>query len=397
MGRTVKGWWDANRGRWLARLGPKSEKTGKPKPIPLLTEDGRPIAEDDTAGRDAAIARIMGERSTRRREQQGPTVEEVCQAYLDWHKEQGSAPATIKAHFDQLRRFTEFVSGGTRYGDRPAASIVPEDMGSIKRSGRGSIRHCYMSVMACWRWAHRAIEDRRPVRLIPENPLRDLIRPKGGQRPSEATPWPIARQILRVARGWARQRPKTRARTNRAMRRAKVWALFAIAYSGARTAEAVTLEWSDIRWEDGVAAIPVDRHKTGRKTGKMRYVPLLPRLVKLLRVIERWPDRNERYVFATRWQKNKPSLHQWWRAIRDGIKPVAKDRGIDLPDGWRPYWIRHTVATQASRAVGKEKASKALGHSAQVLDAVYDHVEADRVREVGEAIEKARKGYRREG
>ncbi len=50
---------------------------------------------------------------------------------------------------------------------------------------------------------------------------------------------------------------------------------------------------------------------------------------------------------------------------------------------WRP---------QAPRAVGKDEAAKALGHSPQVLSGVYDHVEADRVNEVGEAVERFRRG-----
>ena len=59
-----------------------------------------------------------------------------------------------------------------------------------------------------------------------------------------------------------------------------------------------------------------------------------------------------------------------------------------------PEWHAPHVfirATDAARSVGKEKASKALGHSPEVLDASYDHVEADRVREVAEAVEKARR------
>jgi integrase len=374
------------------RLGPKSGRTGKPKPVPLLDELGRPIAREDIAGKDAAIARLE-DRPTAA--DQGPTVRQVCNAYLAWHEAQGSKPATIRTHWYHLGRFADFVAAGVRYADRPAASIVPRDLGAIKHSGQGAIRHLYMSVMACWRWAARAIEDREPERLIPENPLRDLIRPRGGQRPSEATPWPVARRVLRMARGWARQRAKARIKATRAMRWVKVQALVGIAYSGARTAEMVTLEWDDIRWDEGVAAIPVDRHKTGSRVGKMRYVPLLPRLIRVLRVIERWPHRHDRYVFATRWHKGRPKLHTWWSSIREDIKPYVAGRGVELPEGWRPYFLRHSFATAAARAVGKEKASKALGHSPQALDAHYDHVEADRVREVGEAVERARKASRR--
>jgi integrase len=387
MGRKLTGWFDAARGVWYARLGPISEMTGKPRPGVLKDEAGVPIARDDATGKAAAIRRLLGERDR----PPGPTVAEVIRAYLAWHKSQGSAPATQRTHWFHLKRFGDFVHEGVRYADRPAASIVTKDLGRIKASGKGAIRHTYMSVLACWRWAARPIEDREPERLIPSNPLEGLIRPRGGQRPSRVVEWPLARRILRLARAWARERHRPYERT-RATRWVKVCALFAIAYSGGRTAEIVTMEWGDIRWDAAVAAIPVDRHKTGRATGKMRYVPLLPRLIALLRAIERWPHRHETYVFATRWSPGRPSLRTWWDSIRDDIKPYLAARGVALPPGFRPYWLRHTVATQAAQAMGKEKAAKAMGHSPQVLDQVYDHVEADRVREVGEAVDRLRRG-----
>jgi integrase len=386
MGRRAQGWFDDKRGVWYARLGEISQATGKPRKIVLKDEQGRPIEKGDTKGRDAAIRRQVEARDRPK----GRTVAEVIRAYLAWHAEQKSAPATIKTHWMHLKRFGDFVHDGVRYADREAASIVPKDLGRIKASGKGAIRHTYMSVLACWRWAARPIEDREPERLIPSNPLVDIIRPKGGQRPSEATPWPIALQVLRLATKWAREPHKPFHKT-RACRQAKVWALFAIAYSGARTAEAVTLEWGDIHWDDGVAAIPVGRHKTGRTTGKMRYFPLMPRLIRLLRRIQRGPDRHERYVFATRWHEKQPCLRGWWKSIREDIKPYLAARGVVLPERWRPYWLRHRFATDASRKVGKEKASKAMGHSPQVMDAVYDHVEAERVREVGRAVENLRR------
>lgn len=386
MGRRIKGWWDEKRGRWLVRMGPTSERTGKRTAIPLCDARGEPIARDDATGRDAAIARLAADRMPA---PSGPTVADVCRLYLDWHRAEGSSPRTIRTHWEQLGRFAGFVRDGLRYADRPAASIAPRDLAAIRRSGMGSLRHLYASVLACWRWAARPIEDREPDRLIAANPLEGMIRPKGGQLAARAMSWDLARRMLRMARGWASRPRKGHPRT-RAMRWIKVQALVAMAYSGGRTAEIVTLEWGDIRWEDGVAAIPAARTKT-RRTGRVRYVPLLPRLIEILRVIERWPDRHERWVFATRWHDRAPRLRKWWRAIRDEIRPYLAARGLVLPDGWRPYWLRHTVATQASRAVGREKAAKAMGHSPQVLDSTYDHVEADRVREVGDAVDRARK------
>ncbi len=386
MGRRLNGWFDESRGVWYARLGPISETTGKPRPVVLKDAEGRPIDRGDRKGKDEAIRRILDERDRPK----GPTVAEVIRAYLDWHVQQKSAAATIRTHWYHLKRFGDFVHGGLRYADRPAADIIVNDLWRVEASGVGAVRHLYLSVRACWRWAARPVKGRDPKVMIPANPFAAVMVPAGGQRPSQATPWPLARRILRLARAWARERHRPYGRT-RAFRLCKAWALFAIAYSGARTAEAVTLEWGDIRWDEGVAAIPAGRTK-GRRTGRMRYIPLLPRLLALLRVIERWPDRHPVYVFATRWHEKRPGLREWWRSIREDLKPYLAARGVGLPAGWRPYWLRHTVATQAARAVGKEKASRALGHTPEVLDAHYDHVEADRVREVGEAVANLRRG-----
>lgn len=62
MGRQATGWFNRKLGRWLSRAGPISAKTGKPTRVILRDELGRPIAENDIAGRDAAIARLLAAR-----------------------------------------------------------------------------------------------------------------------------------------------------------------------------------------------------------------------------------------------------------------------------------------------------------------------------------------------
>ena len=120
MGRRLNGWFDESRGVWYARLGPISETTGKPRPVVLKDAEGRPIDRGDRKGKDEAIRRILDERDRPK----GPTVAEVIRAYLDWHVQQKSAAATIRTHWYHLKRFGDFVHGGLRYADRPAADII---------------------------------------------------------------------------------------------------------------------------------------------------------------------------------------------------------------------------------------------------------------------------------
>ena len=46
-------------------------------------------------------------------------------------------------------------------------------------------------------------------------------------------------------------------------------------------------------------AFPWNRHKTGSRSRKNRHIPILPGLMGILRSLESWPHRHERYVFAT--------------------------------------------------------------------------------------------------
>lgn len=385
MGRKMTGWWDEARGVWYARIGEPSPKNGKLRPVVLRDESGEPVARGDEAGRDAAIHRVLAERAGKH----GPTVAQVINAYVMWHHREGSAPRTIKGHHYHLKRFAEFRHQGVSYAGRPAESIVPGDLWRFKRSGLGAMRQAYMSILACWQWASVPIEGREPEVMIPSNSLAGVKRPRRGP-PSGVMEWSDSRRMLRLARGWARKRARTRRARTRWSRWLLVQSLALIAYGGPRTAEAVTLEWGDIHWDEGVAVIPRGRHKTGSRTQKDRHFPIGRRMLRVLREIERHPDRHPVYVFSSRWATG-PTPREFWRRIRLDLKPALAAMGMELPAGWKPYWLRHGLGTTAMEAVGADMAASALGHSPEVLKSTYDHVTLRRVREVGEAVERARK------
>jgi len=180
--------------------------------------------------------------------------------------------------------------------------------------------------------------------------------------------------------------------------------LTAMAYTGARTSEVVTLEWGDIRWRDGIIFIPAERTKT-RRTGKPRRLPLLPRIVRLLRFIERWKHRHPVYVFCCAWHRSIDERErELWRWIREDLKPYLQDRldefnadlkpgrhAIKLPEDWTPYWMRHTFATEAVDQVGLDLAASTVGNTPELLGRVYDHVSSKRVKKVAAAVDKARR------
>lgn len=422
MGRQAKGWWDERSRRWYARLGLR-DKEGRPLPVMLRDDRGDPIAIPPGADGQPprvvqrAVARLRAERANRIAIEvaTGPTVTDICNRYLDWHKAVArSAARTIRGHWYQLTRFCKFEHDGIRYGDRPASEIMPKDLWRIDASGGGSLRQLYASVIACWNWASQPVKNREPETLIPANPLAKIERPPKGQISDKTIDWPDARVMLRLARGYATQDARTRRERTRANRWIKVACLTAMAYTGGRTLEIVTLEWDDIRWKDGIIYIPADRTKT-RYTGKPRITGMSPRLIKLLRVIQRWPHRNPTHVFCCRWhdlspdpEKKKDRAHEYerefWRFIRSDLKPwmmaeferrrdYLEGQGITITDEWTPYWFRHTFGTTALEEVGADVAASVLGNSPEIMRSTYDHVSARRAKRVARKVVDARKRH----
>lgn len=419
MGRQAKGWWDRRTQRWYARLGPL-DKNGRPLPVMLRDEQQNPIVDPPQGDRvprsvEKAVHRLKLERENRSAVIEGPTVDHVCSLYLDWHRTAAkSAMRTIRGHWYQLTRFCRFEHNGIRYGDRPAETIGPRDLWRIDDSGGGSLRQLYASVVACWNWAARPVKNRDPEVLIPANRLTKIERPAKGHIQDKTIDWGDARVMLRLARGYARQKADTRAEKTRAARWLKVATLTAMAYTGARTLEIVSLEWNDIRWKDGILYIPATRTKT-RYTGKPRIIGMQPRLVRLLRAIQNWKHRHPVYVFYCAWHSTEGVKdhadnreRELWKFVREGVKPwltaewerrrvYLEPRGINLTRDWTPYWLRHTYGTTALEEVGADVASSIMGNSAEIMRNTYDHVSARRARNVADRVHEARKRLRETG
>lgn len=120
-----------------------------------------------------------------RKQHAGTTVDEVCAAYLDWHKAQGSSKATIRTYWLHLTRCFTFVHDGVRYGYREAPSIVPEDLGRIKASGKDAIRphlHEHPGVRALGFAADR----------VPRARADDPVQPPGRHDPPQGGPAAVA-------------------------------------------------------------------------------------------------------------------------------------------------------------------------------------------------------------
>jgi integrase len=76
--------------------------------------------------------------------------------------------------------------------------------------------------------------------------------------------------------------------------------LIFLKFTGARPGEAASMRWGDVDFEQ--AAVVLKEHKTARKTGQARIIPLVPAVIKLLQWIQRQSPntRGQDHVFVNR-------------------------------------------------------------------------------------------------
>jgi integrase len=397
MPKPVKSWWCKRSKTYFVRLGPYSETTGKRKPLALRDEHGERIREDDRIGRLDAISRAMKTIEREEEMRRSPTVAEVCQAYVAWHRAEGSAARTVSDHVYHLNAFCDFDGGGgIPYGQRAAISIDVPDIDRLERammakgnqSGYLKIRRA--SIAACWRWASRPIAGRDPIRLIPADPLKDLPRPRRGYGRNQALPWATTRVMIRRGWGMAKRHPYHR-ESDRDAERVKLIRTLYMALTAARPAEAARLRWDEILWDDRIAR--QEWSKTSKRTGKPRRHPLSTSLVKALARLQRWPGHHPTYVFLTAKTKKtaEPNANEcadWFRKLRKAL--IAE--GMQIPENATLYWMRHEFQSTGLESESAEGVAAVAGNSAKVLMSTYEHTENRRIREIGDRIDRARRG-----
>jgi len=136
------------------------------------------------------------------------------------------------------------------------------------------------------------------------------------------------------------------------LRKPVAGAIKVIALTGARRGEILNLTWSMVDLEAGILILPVDAHKTGRRTGETRVIGL-PQLAK--EIIEEQPRRGpDDAVFQPARGAVRMDLGKPWRLIR-------KEAG--LPEGIGLHGLRHSLASRMAME-GAEAAEimTALGH-----------------------------------
>jgi integrase len=375
---------------------------------------------------------VKAERNRRRVNLADPTFDalvEVYVAHLERQRDAGEFSANaFRSTGTQLAKFQDFAPAGSRpTGELLARDLDPDEhlgpfVAWMKAEGYSDhyIANCVKSVQACLNWSARVVKDREPRQLIAVNPLAG-VRPV---RPSKESDRYVDPAAVRVFLRWAWKRAKygpkrtftrggkTRelgARKGESIRRRfdlifvrLLWFLF---LTGARPGEACGAEWEFVDWRRDLLVL--DEWKNAKKTGKKREIHMTPDVRRLLRRLERLPDRHPDFIFTHalgRGYADKASpLHGWpWdssalaKKVRDWRKE-AKAAGLPVVTEGAgrlvAYILRHTYISEGLMAGFSEaEIANLTGTSAQMVAETYGHIQrehaARRARELGQRLKK---------
>lgn len=391
MARHPKGTWDGRRGVYVAALGDWYEPGGgrgrRRRVVTLCCPDGTPVRRHDEAGRMEAVARLMRRNAEVDALPYAPTLAELFQLWIDWHRMRGSADTTI-AHYVRAANLIRVVEhGGAELGAVPAHAIGDAHLMAVRAALRarggseGYIRSINGVFLAAIRWAAKAIEGREPLRILPRNPFpRDSVSGLRAARSDRECPtWEGMQKIMdavdalvaamdgRGAGAWQKDHAAVRALHLRV-----------VAERGCRPIEVARLRVEQWAGNGFVLA----RHKSEWKTGAKGVIHVgAATAARVQSLIDR-DDRRGPWVFAP-WKAESDgppadnTLRRWWATIRGRIPGAER---LEL------YSFRNCLSNALRmRGAGEREMQLALRHTKQVADTVYRRDLLDEAAKVFEA------------
>jgi integrase len=112
--------------------------------------------------------------------------------------------------------------------------------------------------------------------------------------------------------------------------------LVTLKFTGARPAELTSTRWRDVRFEQ--RAIVLGDHKTAKKTGRPRVIPLVPPILKLLA-----------------WMRSHRQASVVGLVERFLLAAGGQMKAVELARKMKPYGVSYRAVAQARTALGVEK------------------------------------------
>lgn len=256
--------------------------------------------------------------------------------FLDWASEH-RAPATCKFYRHRLKLFLE------KYGGQEFATLTPlEILAYLREAGEGQSgstrRHNAVALERLQAFALDFGGLERPV-------FKKLEKPRMGTRDRIPTETETAALLKHATRQFR-----------------MIYA--ALRISGARPGELCRATAAD--WDRTAGVIVLTEHKTARKTGKARRIPVGQKLSVLLQ--QALGSRVTGPIFLS--PAGKP-----WSVANLSRTYTNLRKKARLPQGLVLYLARHECGTKLTRTKGIEFARRMLGHASISTTQRYAHLD----------------------
>ena len=136
--------------------------------------------------------------------------------------------------------------------------------------------------------------------------------------------------------------------------------------TGARPAEAFSLSWSDVNFDEGRLTLQA----AFTKTGQTRHIPINDKLAGCLKA---WKAESDNIYLFPGLDPTKPRV-----TVQKGWKRIKRDAKLE---NFRLYDCRHTFASKlVTRGVDLYTVSELLGHSSVEMTKIYAHLSPEHLK-----------------
>lgn len=381
--------WDVKARAWRSDVGPKGAN-GRNSSVYFREDDAGAIPKGEPGRRraSAALLTYLADRDSGRSEPvtRSLSVEDVAVLYLESIRRE-RRPKTVSSHAERLRWVLGHVFGdGSSLAAMRAVDLRPEHVAAAVAAHRArglsghSTAGMVRSIRACWTWAARYEPERTPRILLATNVLAGLREPRPRRPRPRYVPAEQAERLL----DWIEARAGEKNGDTRAIELSAALAIRFVHATGCRRQDACSLTWADLRWDEGIAVLDPERHKTGSLTGREKVIPIPPEMLDRLRTLQDREGRHPEYVFTCRRGRGSVARGTGSRTGGNPWTPNALGRkfrqwrteavgvGLEIDPTITLHDFRRTMAGDLYRlGVPAVHAAGVLGDGIGVVDRIY--------------------------